>query len=148
MFLILIAFLKSYEDFFNSLRECDKKFRKKLGIYLIHFIPSLKRFNLFLAPKFSFVCAFSEPARVPAPLPISATEDMLQVNLKVFRVSERLGKIRQHYLVISPYHLLDQPLDTVTVDDVSCTYISSILSPFFLSSSFLVVSFVIWPSFK
>ncbi|VDD74394.1 unnamed protein product [Mesocestoides corti] len=58
------------------------------------------------------------PEKVAPPLPISALEDRKQVHLKVFRVSERLGKIRQYYLMVSPWHLTTAPLDMLTVDEI------------------------------
>uniref|UniRef100_A0A158QEZ1 Protein-tyrosine-phosphatase n=3 Tax=Hymenolepis diminuta TaxID=6216 RepID=A0A158QEZ1_HYMDI len=59
-----------------------------------------------------------KPEKVAAPLPISALEDRRQVNMKVFRVSERLGKIRQYYMMVSPWHLTSAPLDMLTVDEI------------------------------
>ena len=65
---------------------------------------------------------------MPPPLPISALEDRKQVNMKVFRVSERLGKIRQYYMMVSPWHLTTAPLDVLTVDEVSLMHFFNVLS--------------------
>ncbi|KAL5103164.1 Receptor-type tyrosine-protein phosphatase delta [Taenia crassiceps] len=59
-----------------------------------------------------------KPEKVAPPLPISALEDRKQVNMKVFRVSERLGKIRQYYMMVSPWHLTTAPLDMLLVDEI------------------------------
>lgn len=67
-----------------------------------------------------------EPEKVAPPLPISALEDRKQVNMKVFRVSERLGKIRQYYMMVSPWHLTTAPLDMLLVDEVKCLTLHSL----------------------
>ncbi|VDO13782.1 unnamed protein product [Rodentolepis nana] len=59
-----------------------------------------------------------KPEKVPSPKPISAFKDQKQVNLLVYRVSEQLGKIRQYYIMVSPWHLTSAPLEMLTVDEV------------------------------
>lgn len=87
----------------------------------------------------------SEPEKVAPPLPISALEDRKQVNMKVFRVSERLGKIRQYYMMVSPWHLTSAALDTLTVDEVRVSFLfgisSIVLICFFLSDLIWAVTF-------
>lgn len=46
--------------------------------------------------------------------------------MKVFRVSERLGKIRQYYMMVSPWHLTTAPLDMLLVDEVKCLTLHSL----------------------